>query len=103
MAEDPRFADYLERHRNAREMDEVIAGWTRQQEQYQAVHLLQAQGIAAGVVQSSKSIWEDPHVRWRGAIEEIAHPVVGRKPYSRPALRLSRVERAESRPAPTLG
>lgn len=103
LALDPRFADPLARHRNREQLDVIVAEWTGRHERYGLVRLLQRDGLAAGVVHSSASLWGDPHLKERGATEEIERAVIGKKPYPRPGLRLSRPDSGPTRPAPTLG
>ena len=82
----------------------MIALWTRGQKQQNAVDLLQGQGVPSGVVNSNKSIWEDPHLKERGAFEEVEVPSLGKKGNLRPPFRLPLQERrTPTRPAPTLG
>jgi crotonobetainyl-CoA:carnitine CoA-transferase CaiB-like acyl-CoA transferase len=42
--------------------------------------LLQAHGIPAAAVQNMLDVLVDPHLRARGFVEWIDHPVVGRRP-----------------------
>ena len=102
LAADPRFDSPASRRDNIPELDESIAEWTREQEQYDVVSQLQTRGIASGVVHSSKSIWHDPHLQSLGMIEEVERPISGKKGNMRPELGLSG-ERSPTRPAPTLG
>ena len=51
-------------------IDTAIGTWTRTQDAYAAMRALQAQGIAAGVVQSSADIAADPHLAARQWILE---------------------------------
>ncbi len=51
-------------------IDAAIGTWTRTQDAYAAMRALQAQGIAAGVVQSSADIAADPHLAARQWILE---------------------------------
>ena len=103
LADDSRFADRSARQLNQPQLDDVISRWTGEQEQYQAVSALQARGITAGVVHSSKSVWQDPHLRERGVFEDVERAVTGKNKDLRPAFRFSNLERTDTRPAPTLG
>lgn len=61
---DPRFATQPERRRNEAELDASIAAWTRTQDAWQAMHVLQAAGVAAGVVENVEDlVVRDPHMR----------------------------------------
>lgn len=48
-------------------------------------------------------VFSDPHVRARGLVQEVAHPVGGRINQLSPAVKLSTTPAAISRAAPTFG
>jgi crotonobetainyl-CoA:carnitine CoA-transferase CaiB-like acyl-CoA transferase len=55
-----------------------IAEWTSGQEDHALVAKLQAEGIAAGVLQDIEDLLEhDPQLRARGALAVLAHPKLG--------------------------
>jgi crotonobetainyl-CoA:carnitine CoA-transferase CaiB-like acyl-CoA transferase len=56
------------------EIDEAIAGWTRQYEAQAAMETLEASGIPAGRVHDSESVHDDPHLADRGFWVELPHP-----------------------------
>jgi len=64
---------------------------------------LQGVGIAAGVAQKAPYTIEDPQLKWRGAIIEIDHPVVGKRLYSGIPFKFSEMPLPPSTPAPLLG
>ena len=72
------------------DIDARVAEWTRTQDPYAAMRLLQAHGVPAGVVQNGEDILEhDEQHKARGFFEEMEHPVLGRTRYNRPVARLS--------------
>lgn len=55
-------------------LDEKITRWTRKQDAHKLVHLLQKEGIRAGVVQNAKDLADDPHLRERHFFVPTCHP-----------------------------
>ena len=66
LVQDPRFSSAESRSRNRDDLDRIIAAWTNQRDHYQAMHLLQARGVAAGAVLKGSELIEDPHLEARG-------------------------------------
>lgn len=67
LAVDPRFASHAERLRNAETLDAAIEQWTMSRDRYEVMALLQAAGLAAGVVQDAEDLVErDLVLRKRG-------------------------------------
>lgn len=103
-AEDDRFADVLARHENHDALDELITGWTLEQDHYEAFHLLQRAGVKAAPVLSGKELLLDPHFRERGHFDLVDHPVLGRRPVPRHLVaRFDGFEAKVEKPAPLLG
>ncbi|OGO50804.1 MAG: hypothetical protein A2148_03765 [Chloroflexi bacterium RBG_16_68_14] len=103
-AEDERFADVLGRHHHHDELDRLIEGWTREQDHYQAFHLLQRAGVKAAPVLNGKEILLDPHFRERGHFDLVDQPHVGKRPVQRHlAAKFGEFEASARGPAPTLG
>lgn len=103
-AEDERFADVLGRHRHHDELDRLIESWTREQDHYQAFHLLQKAGVKAAPVLNGKEILLDPHFRERGHFDIVDQPHMGKRPVGRHlAAKFSELEASAQGPAPTLG
>jgi len=82
-AEDERFADVLSRHANHDELDRLIEGWTREQNHYEAFHLLQGAGVIAAPVLNGKEALLDPHFKARGQFDIVDQPHQGRRPVQR--------------------
>jgi crotonobetainyl-CoA:carnitine CoA-transferase CaiB-like acyl-CoA transferase len=62
-----------------------------------------AAGIPAGEVVDQRQVSAHLHLRGRGFIEEVDHPVVGRHPVFSLPFRYPGLDRAARTPAPTLG
>jgi benzylsuccinate CoA-transferase BbsF subunit len=59
-------------------MDDAIAHFTSSWIDVELMHMLQARGIAAGVLQDADDLMErDPQLRARGAFVTLEHPVLG--------------------------
>lgn len=59
-------------------VDEAIAAFTSSWIDVELMHMLQARGIAAGVLQDADDLIErDPQLRARGAFVTLEHPVLG--------------------------
>jgi len=103
-AEDERFADVLARHENHDALDELVTGWTGEQDHYEAFHLLQRAGVKAAPVLSGKELLLDPHFRERGHFDRVDHPVLGRRPVPRHLVaRFDGFEAKVDSAAPLLG
>jgi benzylsuccinate CoA-transferase BbsF subunit len=85
------------------ELDQKVEEWTVNLEPEVVMHTLQAAGVAASSVQGAYDMINDPQLRWRGAIEEMAHPVSGQRLYPSTPFNMSEMEFPENTPAPILG
>ena len=77
LADDPRFVDSLSRYQNRRELDEVIARWTIEQDARETMNRLQEAGVPAGMVMDESDVHADPHVAERNFFQEVTHPEAG--------------------------
>ena len=103
LASDSRFADPKSRRNNHDDIDLVISTWTKTQDHYQVMYLLQAQGVPAAPVLKGGEVIDDPHLQSRGFWDVVNHPEAGTyKQVTTPWL-LSNSPRATSTPAPGLG
>ena len=100
---DPRFSNLSGRLKNVDVLDEKIESWTLQYEPAVIMHTLQAAGVAAAEVQGAYEMINDPQLKWRGAIEEMEHPVSGKRLYPGTPFNMSGMEFPPNRPAPVLG
>ena len=99
---DPRFANGRLRITHADELDAEIATWTRSHTKFEAMRILCEGGVAASAIYDTMEVMHDPHLRARGFIEEVQHPVEGSITLMRSPLRMSRSE-VPLRAAPQLG
>jgi crotonobetainyl-CoA:carnitine CoA-transferase CaiB-like acyl-CoA transferase len=84
-------------------IDEQISAWCATRDHYQAMHELQAAGVAAGAVLSSAELAVDPHLAVRGFFQEVFHPSAGTHRYPGPAFLMRGVMPPRNGPAPLFG
>jgi benzylsuccinate CoA-transferase BbsF subunit len=103
LAEDERFTAAAARKDHEGEVDRIVGEWAATQEDYQAMHRLQAVGIAAAPSLSNKALVEDPHLRERQVLVQVNHPVLGKDWVVAPPWRLSGTPASVRTRAPLLG
>jgi formyl-CoA transferase len=99
---DPRFASGRLRIQHADELDAEIAAWTVKYEKFEAMRILCEGGVAASAIYDTLEVMHDPHLRARGFIEEVEHPVEGSVTLMRSPLRMSK-SNVPLRAAPLMG
>jgi benzylsuccinate CoA-transferase BbsF subunit len=88
-ASDPRFTDLSGRVANHKEINALVESWTIQLTPHQVMLMLQREGLAAGVVQTSEDLYRDPHLRERAFARDVYHPQAGWMTQVGPTARLS--------------
>ena len=76
-AQDPALATPEGRQARHDEIDRELAAWTGARTSHEAMHMLQAAGVAAVAVLDGPELVEDPQLRHRGFFVDIDHPEVG--------------------------
>jgi formyl-CoA transferase len=74
---DPRFETEAARAKHADELWEIIAEWTRPRTKYEVMEILGPAEVPCGAVLDSGDILTDRHLRERGSIRTMHHPVRG--------------------------
>ena len=101
---DPRFAENVDRMANRAELVAVLEEVTREHSTEHWVEVLLAAGVPAGPIQDYRQVLEeDPHVKARGMVTEVVHPVEGTVKVLSSPLRLSGTPTSVRRPPPLLG
>ena len=103
LAEDPRFADRFVRLRNIDAVDAEIEAWTRTLGRWDVVRACQEQGVPCAPVLTVREVAEDPHLRARGMIRDVEHPVKGTVPVPGNPIHLADSDEGAFRIAPPLG
>ncbi|MBI2761234.1 MAG: CoA transferase [Chloroflexi bacterium] len=102
LATDERFSTPRVRGDHREELYEIVAEWTRQHTKYEILEILGEAGAPAGAVLDTKELFEDRHMRARGAVTEVVHPVRGAYEYPSPPFRMT-ASNVPMQPAPLLG
>ena len=85
---DPDLATAEGRLRNSGRLDECIGEWTRGRSPLQVMELLQGACVHAAAVQDGADLFNDTHLRERGFLQVIDHPLTGAVEYPTVPLRL---------------
>lgn len=102
MVHDPRFSERRARIENIDALDERVEAWTSQFDRWTLVDKLAKRGVPSAPVLTIREVADDPHLRARGMIRYIEHPLRGMMPVPASPIRLSDSP-VEVRPAPALG
>ena len=102
-SQDSRFAIVASRLENADELNRLVEEWTANYPAEQVMELMQAAGVAAGVVQTSQDMHADPQLKHRNHYWVLDHPETGPATYDSPAYKLSKTPSQARMPAPCLG
>ncbi|MGH7932336.1 MAG: CaiB/BaiF CoA transferase family protein [Candidatus Binataceae bacterium] len=76
--EDPRFKDRKERQQYMDDLTHIIEEWTGKHTKREAMKLLGEAGVPCGAILDSVELLNDPHMRERGMIVTVDHPVRGK-------------------------
>jgi formyl-CoA transferase len=99
---DERYSTPMARRQNGDDLWAIIADWTRQRTKWEVMELLGEAGVPCSAVYDTVDTFKDKHLRARGAIMTIDHPVRGPWEYPSPPVRLSDSQ-VDIVPAPLLG
>lgn len=102
-AADPVLATAEGRKANEARIDALIAQWTADKSYIDAMHRLQAEGVGATPCFKAADLFSDPHALARGQVQEVDHPVLGRRKTITSPYRLSETPTAIRSTAPRLG
>jgi crotonobetainyl-CoA:carnitine CoA-transferase CaiB-like acyl-CoA transferase len=100
---DPRFADRFERQRHSAELDQLIAAWTAQFEQYELMAVLQQHSVAAMPCLDQEGRYFNEQLAARECYVSVDHPVLGTEPLYGIPMKLSETPGSIRGPAPRIG
>lgn len=103
LADDLELDSLLSRKEREEELNRLIEAWTINYAPEEIVSLLQANGIAAGVVKNSKDILSDPQLSYRNYFVPLNHPEIGQYTAVAPPFKLCGTPSELRLPAPCLG
>jgi formyl-CoA transferase len=75
--EDPRFKDRKEREKYIEELTHLIEDWTSQHSKHEVMKVMGEAGVPCGAVLDSIELLNDPHLKERGMVVTVDHPVRG--------------------------
>ena len=103
LARDRRYADGYRRLRHAAELDGLVERGTRTKVAHSLAQSLQRAGVAAYPAASGEALFNDAHLRERGAWHEVEHPRMGRRAVQGLAWHSKPSAEIPERPSPLLG
>lgn len=103
LAIDPRFSTLSMRKSNERTLDALIGEWTANRSAEDVMRLLQAAGVAAGVVQNAKDVFDDPQLRHRSLLWPIEHPEIGTFTHLGSSMQMDKTPPRARMPSPCIG
>ncbi len=103
LAADARFGHAEGRRTHAALLDDVVAGWTASRDAGAIEAALQARGVPASVVQTSRDLVRDPQLGHRGHFVTVAHPMGGTTVVEGSRFVLSRTPASYPEAAPSYG
>jgi formyl-CoA transferase len=74
---DPRFETGEARWQHRDEVNALVEGWTSERSKHEVMKILAGAGVPCGACLDTGEVLEDPHLRARDMIVEVAHPVRG--------------------------
>ena len=102
-ATDPRFKTAPDRKANEDALDDLIAGWTRNLEPWEAAKKLQAAGVSAGPVLSVFDMLADPHLAAGASSSTCRTPTSAPGPSPACPRASARYRRSHTGTPPSLG
>jgi formyl-CoA transferase len=103
LAKDPRYATHSARGARQKELDDLIAEWTRTIDAEPLEKLMEKSGIPSGKIYRAPEMLSDPHFIARQAIVSTAHPKFGQLRMQNVAPKLSLTPGGIRSAAPELG
>lgn len=97
------FSDGVSRWKHRAKLDEHMGRWTINHTHYEVMEMLQRAGVAAMPSFNAEEILSDPHIKARGVIGEVDHPVLGRKVVLNPSWKHSETPARIHKASPLLG
>jgi formyl-CoA transferase len=76
--EDPRFKDRKEREKYIEELTGIIEDWTSKRAKHEVMKVMGEAGVPCGAVLDSVELLNDPHLKERGMVVTVDHPVRGK-------------------------
>ncbi|MBN2321796.1 MAG: CoA transferase [Acidobacteria bacterium] len=103
LAQDPRFDTLQHRKENEKALDAEIEAWTVERTPEEVMTVLQAAGVAAGVVENASDVFKDPQLRRRGLFWPMQHDEMGEFTHLGTSMILSKTPAQATKPSPCIG
>ncbi|MEO8443806.1 MAG: CaiB/BaiF CoA-transferase family protein [Gammaproteobacteria bacterium] len=103
LSKDERYATHTARGARQKELDDLIADWTRTIDAAALEQLMDQFGIPSGKIYRTPEMLEDAHFKAREAIVKTMHPALGELRMQNVAPKLSKTPGGIHSPAPELG
>jgi len=78
VADDRRFTDRKQRRENIEVLTQIVEEWTSPRTKHEVMKIVGEAGVPCGAVLDSVELLENPHLRERGMMVTIDHPVRGK-------------------------
>jgi len=102
-SKEPEYSNLRGRKENEAQLNSLIEKWTMQHEAEEVMKLLQKAGVAAGVVQNAKDLYNDIQLKERECFWVADHKELGKFTHLGQPSRLSKTPAKLHRSAPCLG
>jgi crotonobetainyl-CoA:carnitine CoA-transferase CaiB-like acyl-CoA transferase len=103
LADDARFATLGARKAHEDELEQLVATWTLERTAEEAIAVLQAAGLEAGLVETARDLNVDPQLAHRRHFHPVQHEVLGAHTCEKLGYELSGTPGAIERQGPLLG
>lgn len=100
---DAKFDTFLNRKKNEEELDRLIREWTINHTAQEVMDLMQAVGVAAGIVKKGEEIYTDPQLREVDIFWVLKHREIGDFTHMGQPCRLPKTPAQPRMPAPCVG
>lgn len=98
--------DYENQYARGNQWDEIskmIGDWTLQRDKFEAMRLFAEAGVPCGAVMDSADLFASEHLRARGMVVEIEHPIRGRLEIPGMPIKMGEGKAVVMQAAPILG
>jgi formyl-CoA transferase len=89
LGDDPRYADRRDRVKFVEEIDALVSAWTEKRTKHEVLKIVAGAGVPCGAVLDSKEVLTNEHLKQRGMLVELEHPVRGKFPMPANPVRMS--------------
>lgn len=103
LLDDPRFQTNIDRSANTYIVDEIVTSWTSNKKKMDIADALIEANVPHAPVQSIAEVADDPHLKYRGMIQEVERPKEGKIKVPGSPIRLSASPLEKVFAAPAIG